>query len=94
MRKSITDDAQRYELLPTNSGLGGETVNAQINRYNELIMERSQLVAQSSVSNPLVKELDAQLAALRKVMVGSLDNSILAIDTQIKTLKNMGGKAT
>ena len=53
------------QLLPTNSGIESSGIEQQIAEYNNLQLQRNNLVANSSVSNPLVVDMDNSLKAMR-----------------------------
>ena len=62
IRNSLASEASHDQLLPVNSGLENTGIEAQISRYNEMMMRRNSLVANSSSQNPLVQELDEKLS--------------------------------
>ncbi len=78
---------KRYELLPANSGISASSIESQISSYNNLLLERNSLLANSSLKNPLVIDLDSQLDALRGAIISSIDNLLVTLNTQIKTLE-------
>jgi capsular exopolysaccharide synthesis family protein len=94
IRDYVTNDAHKHELLPAFSGLGSETVGGQISQYNSLLLERNSLVAGSSDKNPLVVQMDEELASLRTAMIRSIDNQLIALDAQIKSVQGVGGQAS
>lgn len=84
VRAFISNDANKLQLLPTNVGISSPSVENQINSYNERLIDRNNMVQQSSTANPLVVEADMNLAALRTSIITSLDNEINALNTQIR----------
>lgn len=84
VRSFISNDANKLQLLPTNVGISSPSVENQINSYNERLIDRNNMVQQSSAANPLVVEADMNLAALRTSIITSLDNEINALNTQIR----------
>jgi capsular exopolysaccharide synthesis family protein len=94
VRNYVTNDANKFQLIPSTTGMGSENVSGLIGEYNSQILERNTLVAQSSERNPLVIEMDKTLSTLRANLVASIDNQLMVINTQIKTQKNIGGQAT
>ena len=87
IRAYLTDEKKRYELLPANSGISASGIESQISSYNNLLLERNSLLANSSLKNPLVIDLDSQLDALRGAIISSIDNLLVTLNTQIKTLE-------
>lgn len=87
IRAYLIDEKKRYELLPANSGISASGIESQISSYNNLLLERNSLLANSSLKNPLVIDLDSQLDALRGAIISSIDNLLVTLNTQIKTLE-------
>ncbi|MBR6989419.1 MAG: polysaccharide biosynthesis tyrosine autokinase [Bacteroidaceae bacterium] len=86
------DDPNR--LIPAVSDIGSSSIENQIRSYNDMVLERKTLVSNSSEENPLVKERDAQLAEMRAVLMSSIDNQIVAFNTQLRTTQSTESKAT
>ena len=76
------------QLLPTNSGIESSGIEQQIAEYNNLQLQRNNLVANSSVSNPLVVDMDNSLKAMRGAIVTSINNHIATLGTQIEAIEN------
>ena len=76
------------QLLPTNSGIESSGIENQISEYNALQLQRNNLVANSSVTNPLVVDMDNSLEAMRGAIVTSINNHIATLGTQIEAIEN------
>ena len=76
LRSYLTNESNFSQLLPASQGLSNASITGQISQYNSLLMRRNNLVSASSLENPIVKDLDAQLEALRMTMISSIDNHI------------------
>jgi len=61
-------------LVPSSLGLKDATLIALTNRYNELQLQRQQLLQTANVRNPLVVNLSEQLQKLKESMKESLRN--------------------
>lgn len=83
VRSMLLKDVHSRQLLPANSGIDNQAVETQISTYNNLLLDRNQLAANSSNKNPLVEDYDQQLASMRKAIVQSLNNLVAGIDTQV-----------
>ena len=88
VRSHLMDNANRNQLLPANSGIESEGIEQQIVEYNTRQLQRNNLVSNSSEKNPLVVDLDGQLAQMRNAIIVSIDNLITSINTQIAGLQN------
>ena len=94
IRNYLTSETNRFQLLPANSGIDNPNIASQINDYNNQLLERNNLVSKSSVKNPLVIEMDASLASMRKALVSSIDNQLVALEAQIRSQQSYSGQAT
>lgn len=94
IRNYLTSETNRFQLLPANSGIDNPNIASQINDYNNQLLERNNLVSKSSVKNPLVIEMDASLSSMRKALVSSIDNQLVALEAQIRSQQSYGGQAT
>ena len=52
VRNYLTNEANRTQLLPANSGIEGGNIESQISEYNNLLLQRNSLVSNSSTQNP------------------------------------------
>ena len=57
------------------------------NDYNQLVLQRNNLLLNSSAENPLVTKIDNQLLALRASLNESLNNLITSLKIQTQSLK-------
>ena len=90
----LTNENNRFQLLPANSGIESASLTAQLTEYNNKLLERNSLVAHSSTKNPLVREMDKSLGDMRSALITSIDNQMVALRAQIRSLEAIGGQAT
>ena len=86
VQKAFIGKENNKQLIPNVSGVGDAGLQGQIEAYNAMILQRERLVANSGESNPLVRDLDSNLASVRENLSSSLNN-------YISTLKLKLGKA-
>ncbi len=60
------------QTIPSNVGLGSPTASANINSYNQLILERNKLLENATTQNPLVIDLSKQINNLRSAILDGL----------------------
>lgn len=94
IRNYLTAGSSRNQLLPANSGLESANIESQISEYNNLQLQRNNLVANSSEQNPLVVDMDESLRSMRMSIVSSVDNLITTLNTQIHSLEKSDQRAT
>lgn len=94
IRSFVTNDGNHSQLLPANSGINNNTIEGQIGEYNEKLLQRNSLAANSSASNPLVKDYDASLMSMRRAIVSSIDNQINSLNAQIGGFRSSQQQST
>ena len=94
VRNYLTNEENRYQLLPANSGIESSSIENQIAEYNKQLLQRNSLVANSSTSNPIVVDMDAALSAMRSAIITSIDNQIVTLNAQIRSLQQTERQAT
>ena len=94
IRNYLANDANRTQLLPANSGIESANIESQIAEYNKQLLQRNSLVANSSTENPLVVDMDQALASMRGAIIRSIDNRIVTLNSQIKSLRQTEQQTT
>lgn len=85
--KSFIQNSDKLQLLPANSGVESSSLESLIGEFNENLLRRNRLVANSSEQNPLVIDLDRTLESMSSSILVSLDNVINSIQTRINSLQ-------
>lgn len=87
----ITNDLIGYmnrlpgnQTLPSSVGLSNPTASANINAYNQLILERNRLLENATPQNPLVQDMNKQISVLRSSVVDGLVKNRAALQA-VKT---------
>ena len=93
VRNYVADPNHAKQLLPASTGIGNAAVEAQIAAYNEKLLERNNLVANSSEKNPLVGDLDVALNNMKGAIVNSLDNTQHTLNTQLGSVRSVHSQA-
>lgn len=89
VRNYVADPNNSKQLLPAGSGIGNAAIESQIASYNEKLLERNNLVANSSEKNPLVGDLDNALTNLKGAIVNSLDNAQATLNSQLSSVQSV-----
>lgn len=63
-------------MLPSNIGLSDNGLTTQIDRYNELIIERKRLLRTSTESNPMIVNLDTSIRAMKANVKAAIDGTL------------------
>lgn len=70
----IADDTKKNSLIPSNIGLSNEALIRLINQYNEVLLDRMRVQRTAIGDNPIVDQMDSQLALLRENIETSINN--------------------
>lgn len=94
VRNYLTNNSNRNQLLPANSGIESSAIENQIADYNTLQLQRNNLVANSSETNPLVTDMDQSLQNMRNAIISSIDNHLTTLSTQLRALQQSEQQTT
>lgn len=89
----VSDPSHSKQLMPAGTGIGNSAIEAQIAEYNTRVLERNNLVANSSEHNPLVGDIDVSLVNLRGAILKSLDNAKATLNTQLSSVQAIHSEA-
>lgn len=87
IRSYLFDKKHAGDLIPAMAAISNPGISEQIATYNEGILRREKLSENSSANNPVIQELDNNLAAVRRSIIASLDSHISALEIQRKALR-------
>ena len=79
---SLVEDLKKYlghseyEVLPSNVGLKDMALAAQIDRYNEMLIERKRLLRTSTENNPAIINLDTSIRATKANVQATLEGTL------------------
>ncbi|MEQ3655881.1 MAG: polysaccharide biosynthesis tyrosine autokinase [Dokdonia sp.] len=74
-------------LLPSNLGVVGGNLQSQITAYNNLIMQRDNLLISSTPENPVVVTLDTELAKMRATIQSGIQNELASLEIKLNDLQ-------
>jgi capsular exopolysaccharide synthesis family protein len=93
VRNYLTNEANKYTLIPANQGVNSPNISGQITEYNTLLLSRNNLLSASSLQNPLIQEKDLQLEELRNALIASVDNHIASLNVELRSAQAIRGQA-
>lgn len=94
IQEYMKKETNKMQLLPANSGIENSNIENLIGQYNNMLLKRNSLVSNSSEKNPLVVDLDIQLASVRSAIDISIENHILTLNTQIASIQQAESQTT
>lgn len=83
IKKYLQDATTGGRLLPANSGIENNAIESQIERYNELLLQKDNLLANSSETNPIVADMITKLNAMKEILLLSINDLIGSLTVQI-----------
>lgn len=94
IRNIITAESLSTQLIPAPSIISNTALLNQINHYNDALLERNNLVASSSETNPLVINLDRNLAQMKESIITAIDNQIVTLEAQVGSVRRSDARTT
>lgn len=76
LAKYINNPLNEYEVLPSNIGLTDNGLTTQLERYNELVIERKRLLRTSTENNPMIINLDMSIRAMKANVKTAIDGTL------------------
>jgi len=87
MKEYLQDNSKLTDPIPASIGIADSGIQTQIAEYNSVLAQRNKLLANSSLNNPLVREMDNTLAATRFSISKAVDNLIAGLKIQIENMR-------
>ncbi len=85
IKNALQHDGAKHSLMPANTGVGDGAVEHMLSSYNSLVLQRNSLVSNSSDNNPLVTDIDKQLASMKGSIINGLNNDITSLNTKLRS---------
>lgn len=76
LERYLNIPGNEYEVLPGNVGLSDAALAEQINRYNELLVERKRLIRTSTEDNPAILNLNTSITAMKANVKGAIAGTL------------------
>ncbi|MBP5731567.1 MAG: polysaccharide biosynthesis tyrosine autokinase, partial [Bacteroidaceae bacterium] len=83
LRDFIVNSANNEKLIPVLGALGNASMESQINQYNQLMIERNNLLANSSITAPTIVQRDQVLKDMRHTICAGIDSYVNSIRIQL-----------
>ena len=94
LSQCLNGSVSSTSLIPSPAGIKNAGIAGQISDYNRLLMNRNNIVANSSERNPLVIDMDVNLAAMRVAILESVENEVQTLKEQIRFAQSQQDKNT
>lgn len=87
---SYLETGKQSSLLPANLGISDNGLMNLIQQYNQIVMQRNQLLIHSTESHPTVVSLTTQLVTLKANVLESLRNARASLNIRLNDLVRQG----
>lgn len=92
IKEYMADPKHRQDVIPVNTGIGNPTLEAQIPVYNQMLLNRDVLQANSSATNPMVVDQTSQLQGMRSSIQRAVDAQIAGLDATLRNMSRSKGE--
>lgn len=81
------------DLIPNISDVGDGVLQSQIVSYNELVLQRNRIAANSGENNPNVLKINENLNSMQKLIAGSVDNYLKTLQVRLDNVRSQERKS-
>lgn len=92
LTKYMNEPSNRHQPIPSNVGLNDASATSLINRYNEIALQRNQLLHSASESSPTVTPLTSQLDDLQASIKRAMSQARAGLNIQRNSIASQQGK--
>ncbi|MGO2294141.1 MAG: GumC family protein [Psychroflexus halocasei] len=86
--KKLVNNQDTISLLPANLGIESQEVNTLTKSYNELVLERNDIMVSSTEENPVIKSIDQRIKQLRKNINKSIDSYTESLEISLQNTRS------
>src|SRR5690606_23701179 len=79
-------------LLPTNIGLDDQSIQTTVKSYNDLVLERDDLLKSATPDNPVVQNLNKNINELRSALRTALSNYRQVLQSNVNAVQTQKNK--
>ena len=70
----VSDETNKNSLIPANLGIEDPALIAIVTEYNQLLLNRMRVQRTATTNNPVLSQMDLQLAVLRENIISSISS--------------------
>lgn len=80
----IRQNSSGNNLIPTLGGISDSGIQGQISQFNQLMLERNRLAANSGEASSVVMEMDSNLSQMRAALLASIQGYLSSLEVQLQ----------
>lgn len=92
LKEYINDPQNNLQPLPTNVGLTDQNLSALISRYNEIVVERSNLLRTASENNPAIVEATTMANLMADAIRTSIESQLSSLNIRKEDFEQQAKK--
>jgi len=92
MIEYLNAHSKMTDILPSNIGITDPTIGQTVGVYNTLVLEHNRIIKSTSIKNPIVINLEVQIANLHKNLQENLNNTKAVLGLKENELQNQSVK--
>lgn len=92
LTKYMNEPSNRHQPIPSNVGLNDASATSLINKYNEIALQRNQLLHSASEFSPTVTPLTSQLDDLQASIKRAMSQARAGLNIQRNSIASQQGK--
>lgn len=81
------EGTDKNQLIPANTGIDNTAIENQIDKFNTILLQKNNLIANSSEQNPVVADMVKSLNSMRVMILRSIDDYVSTLNIQINNSK-------
>lgn len=86
IRTYMNDATSKNQLIPANTGIESANIEGQIEKYNTLLLQKNNLLSNSSEQNPVIADMIKNLSAMKELILRSIDDYISVLTIRIDNI--------
>lgn len=83
LQEFLRDNSHKGEVIP-QLAISNASFTQPISEYNKLVLQRNNMVQNSSDNSPAVRDLDRQLESMRTSIVSSLNSYVRSVELELR----------
>lgn len=87
IRSYMSEASSKNQLIPANTGIESANIESSIEKYNALLLQKNNLLSNSSEQNPVVADMIKNLNAMRDYIIRSIDEYLATLNIQMDNIK-------
>lgn len=91
MKSYLRNNSKNKDMIPASIGISDNGIQNQIAEYNAVMSKRNKFLANSSMNNPLVQDMNRALEDMRLSILRAIDNLVTGLKIQTMNMKDEEG---